>query len=55
MPLLFEDNKFLGEQMRAARKRMHFTQAQCAERLEISTTFYKEIERNKNSPSLELY
>ena len=55
MPLLYEDNKFLGEQMRIARKRMHFTQAQCAERLEISTTFYKEIERNKNSPSLELY
>lgn len=46
MPLLYEDNRILGKYMRDARKKMHFTQAQCAEHLEISTSFYKEIERN---------
>lgn len=55
MPLLFDDNKLFNIQLKDARKNMNLTQAKCAEYLNISTTFYKELERNQSSPSLELY
>ena len=55
MPLLFDDNKLFSIQLKDARKNMNLTQAKCAEYLNISTTFYKELERNQSSPSLELY
>ena len=55
MPLIYDDNRIFGKHLKDARKRMHFTQAQCAEYLDISTSFYKELERNLSSPSLELY
>ena len=55
MPLLFDDNKIFSIRLKDARKNMHLTQAKCAEYLNISTTFYKELERNQRSPSLELF
>ena len=55
MPLLFDDSKIFSIRLKDARKSMNLTQAKCAEYLNISTTFYKELERNQSSPSLELY
>ena len=50
MPLLFDDSKIFSIRLKDARKSMNLTQAKCAEYLNISTTFYKELERNQSSP-----
>ena len=43
MPLLFDDNKLFSIQLKDARKNMNLTQAKCAEYLNISTTFYNDL------------
>ena len=43
----------MGERLRRQRKKMKLTQEETAELLEISTTFYGEIERGNKRLSIE--
>lgn len=43
----------MGERLRRQRKKMKMTQEETAELLEISTTFYGEIERGNKRLSIE--
>ena len=45
--------KILGAAVKDARSKRHLTQAECAELLEVSLSFQKDIERGRFSPSLE--
>lgn len=45
--------KFVGSRMKEKRKELELTQKEVAERADISFQYYGQIERGKNSPSLE--
>lgn len=53
MSLTLYDVKILGAAVKDARSKRHLTQAECAELLEVSLSFQKDIERGRFSPSLE--
>lgn len=53
MSLTLYDAKILGAAVKDARSKRHLTQAECAELLEGSLSFQKDIERGRFSPSLE--
>lgn len=53
MSLTLYDAKILGAAVKDARSKRHLTQAECAELLEVSLSFQKDIERGRFSPSLE--
>lgn len=53
MSLCLYDAKILGSTIKKARQKKHLTQAACAELLDFSLSFQKDIERGRFSPSLE--
>ena len=53
MSLSINDAKVFGAALKKARKKKHLTQAQCAELLEHSLSFQKDLERCRCSPSIE--
>lgn len=52
MSLSIKDAKILSQALKNARKERHLTQDGCAELLNISTSFFKDLERCKSTPSL---
>lgn len=52
MSLSIKDAKILSQVLKNARKERHLTQDGCAELLNISTSFFKDLERCKSTPSL---
>ena len=53
MSLCLYDAKILGSTIKKARQKKHLTQAACAELLDFSLSFQKDVERGRFSPSLE--
>lgn len=53
MALSNEDTKIFTHHLAIARKKMHLTQFKCAELLDYSESFYKDIEYGRSSPSIE--
>lgn len=52
MSLSIKDAKIFSQALKNARKERHLTQDGCAELLNISTSFFKDLERCKSTPSL---
>ncbi len=46
-------NQTIGEQFKAAREKLHLTQLEVAEKAEISTNYYAQMERDEVNPSVE--
>lgn len=53
MSLSINDAQIFGAALKKARKKKHLTQAQCAELLDHSVSFQKDLERCRCSPSIE--
>lgn len=53
MSLSIKDDQLFSAALKKARKRKHLTQAQCAELLEFSLSFQKDLERCRCSPSIK--
>ena len=53
MSLSINDARVFSAALKKARKKKHLTQAQCAELLEHSLSFQKDLERCRCSPSIE--
>jgi len=53
MSLSLYDAKILSAALKKARAKKHLTQATCAELLDHSTSFQKDLERCRCSPSIE--
>ena len=53
MSLSINDAQVFGAALKKARKKKHLTQAQCAELLDHSVSFQKDLERCRCSPSIE--
>lgn len=53
MSLSISDGQVFGAALKKARKKKHLTQAQCAELLDHSVSFQKDLERCRCSPSIE--
>lgn len=53
MSLSINDAQIFGVALKKARKKKHLTQAQCAELLDHSVSFQKDLERCRCSPSIE--
>ncbi|MCM1561798.1 MAG: helix-turn-helix domain-containing protein [Butyrivibrio sp.] len=53
MSLSNNDARIFRDELKKARKKMHLTQETCAELLEHSSSFQKDLERCRCSPSLE--
>lgn len=53
MPLSQHDSQNFSEAIKAARKSKNFTQAVCAELLNYSLSFQRDLERGRYSPSIE--
>lgn len=53
MSLSINDAQVFGVALKRARKKKHLTQAQCAELLDHSVSFQKDLERCRCSPSIE--
>lgn len=53
MSLCLYDAKILGSTIKKARQKKHLTQAACAELLDFSLSFQKDVERGRFSQSLE--
>lgn len=53
MSLLMHDAKIFSKALKKARAKKHLTQATCAELLGHSTSFQKDLECCRNSPSIE--
>lgn len=48
-----KSQKKLGQNLKLARKKAKFTQAELAEKAGINTNYYARIERDEETPSLE--
>lgn len=55
MSLSITDARVFSDALRGARKKKHLTQAECAELLNHSLSFQKDLERCRCSPSIESY
>ncbi len=55
MPLSQQDSQNFGKAIKAARKKKHLTQAVCADLLNYSLSFQRDLERGRYSPSIEKY
>ena len=53
MSLSINDAQIFSAALKRARKKKHLTQAQCAELLDHSVSFQKDLERCRCSPSIE--
>ena len=53
MSLSIKDARIFSNAMKKARKKLHLTQATCAELLNHSLSFQKDLERCRCSPSIE--
>ena len=53
MSLSINDAQVFSAALKRARKKKHLTQAQCAELLDHSVSFQKDLERCRCSPSIE--
>lgn len=53
MSLSINDARIFSIALKKARKKMHLTQATCAELLDHSVSFQKDLERCRCSPSIE--
>ncbi|MDE7477737.1 MAG: helix-turn-helix domain-containing protein [Lachnospiraceae bacterium] len=53
MSLSINDARIFSSTLKKARKKKHLTQAQCAELLDHSLSFQKDLERCRCSPSIE--
>ena len=53
MAAIQKHRRFLGEAVRAARKRAGFSQEKLAEKADLSTVFISRIERGVESPSVD--
>lgn len=53
MSLSINDAHIFSQELKKARKKMHLTQETCAELLEHSISFQKDLERGRCSPSIE--
>ncbi len=53
MSLSINDAQIFSAALKKARKKKHLTQAQCAELLDHSVSFQKDLERCRCSPSIE--
>lgn len=53
MSLSISDARVFGAALKKAREKKHLTQAQCAELLDHSLSFQKDLERCRCSPSIE--
>lgn len=53
MSLSINDARILSNALKKARKKLHLTQATCAELLDHSLSFQKDLERCRCSPSIE--
>ena len=53
MSLSIKDARIFSNALKKARKRLHLTQATCAELLDHSVSFQKDLERCRCSPSIE--
>ena len=53
MSLSIKDARIFSNAMKKARKKLHLTQAACAELLDLSVSFEKDLERCRCSPSIE--
>jgi transcriptional regulator with XRE-family HTH domain len=49
-----KSQKQIGKNMKAAREKLHFTQAGIAEKVGINVNYYARIERGEKVPSLEV-
>lgn len=55
MSLSIYDAQNLSNELKNARHRKHLTQAECAELLDHSLSYQKDLERGRCSPSLESF
>lgn len=55
MSLSIYDAQIFSNELKIARHRKHLTQAECAELLDFSLSFQKDLERGRCSPSLESF
>lgn len=55
MSLSMNDARKLSEKIKEARKKLHLTQANCAELLDYSLSFQKDLERCRCTPGLGTY
>ena len=53
--LSLTDARIFGRSLKVSRKKQHLTQEACAEMLELSLSYYKDIERGRSVPSLGVY
>ena len=53
MSLSIKDARIFSNALKKARKKLHLTQAACAELLDLSVSFEKDLERCRCSPSIE--
>ena len=53
MSLSIKDTRIFSNALKKARKKLHLTQATCAELLDLSVSFEKDLERCRCSPSIE--
>lgn len=53
MSLSINDADIFSRELKNARKKLHLTQETCAELLEHSLSFQKDLERGRCSPSIE--
>lgn len=53
MSLSINDARIFSLALKKARKKLHLTQATCAELLDLSLSFQKDLERCRCSPSIE--
>ena len=55
MSLSITDSKIFSQALKNARKERHLTQEGCAELLNISASFFKDLERCRSTPSLSAF
>ena len=53
MSLCIYDAQVLSKEMKKARKKLNISQAECAEQLDFSLSYLKDLERCRCSPSIE--
>lgn len=53
MSLSMKDAQIFSNALKKARKKLHLTQVTCAELLDLSVSFEKDLERCRCSPSIE--
>ena len=55
MSLCYHDAQILSANLKKARSKLKITQAECAELLDFSLSYVKDLERCRCSPSIENY